>query len=86
MSYTEQMSGRGLTGGSKVLVARISDDEPEAAARLSLPPRPASFKLDGCDRRRMSRSPWKHVICRRQTSRISFRSAGSRIVIWIAGA
>src|SRR5437867_4388438 len=46
MSYTEQMSGRGLSGGSKVLVARISDDEPEAAARLSLPPKAGIIKIE----------------------------------------
>jgi GntR family transcriptional regulator len=37
MSYTEQMASRSLTGSSKVLHARASDTEPEAAARLSLP-------------------------------------------------
>lgn len=46
MSYTEQMSGRGLSGGSKVLVARTSDDEPEAAARLSLPPQTSIIKIE----------------------------------------
>jgi GntR family transcriptional regulator len=46
MSYTEQMSGRGLSGGSKVLVAKISDDESEAAARLSLPPKTSIIKLE----------------------------------------
>src|SRR6202171_6215378 len=37
MSYTEQMSGRSLTVGSKVLFAKVLDNENEAAARLSLP-------------------------------------------------
>jgi GntR family transcriptional regulator len=46
MSYTEQMSGRGLTAGTKVLVARISDDEPEVAARLSLPPKAGVIKIE----------------------------------------
>lgn len=46
MSYTEQMSGRGLTGGSKVLVARTIDDELEAAARLSLPPKSNIIKIE----------------------------------------
>ena len=46
MSYTEQMSGRGLSGGSKVLVARTSDEEPEAAARLSLPPKTSIIKIE----------------------------------------
>src|SRR3979490_2007879 len=38
MSYTEQMSSRSLTAGSKVLFAKVLDNENEAAARLSLPP------------------------------------------------
>jgi GntR family transcriptional regulator len=46
MSYTEQMSGRGLTAGSRVLLAKIRDNESEAAARLSLPPTSGIFKLE----------------------------------------
>jgi DNA-binding transcriptional regulator YhcF (GntR family) len=38
MSYTEQMASRSLTAGSRVLFAKIMDNESEAAARLSLPP------------------------------------------------
>src|ERR1022692_4979979 len=34
MSYTEQMGSRGLTPNSKVIVAKIIQDEPEVAARL----------------------------------------------------
>src|SRR5438477_11045391 len=37
MSYTEQMSGRSLVAGSRVLFAKVLDSENEAAARLSLP-------------------------------------------------
>jgi GntR family transcriptional regulator len=37
MSYTEQMSSRGLNPRSRVLVAKIIDDDPEVAARLRLP-------------------------------------------------
>jgi len=37
MSYTEQMAARSLTAGSKVLFAKVVDNENEAAARLSLP-------------------------------------------------
>jgi GntR family transcriptional regulator len=37
MSYTEQMSSRGLTPRSRVLVAKIIESEPEVAARLGLP-------------------------------------------------
>src|SRR5437899_5717746 len=37
-SYTEQMAGRSLTAGSKVLFAKVMDNEQEATARLALPP------------------------------------------------
>ena len=37
MSYTEQMGSRGLAPQSKVLLSKITDDEPEVAARLGLP-------------------------------------------------
>jgi GntR family transcriptional regulator len=36
MSYTEQMGTRGLTPSSKIVMARIIEDEPEIAARLGL--------------------------------------------------
>ncbi len=37
MSYTEQMSLRGLTASSKLLSLKVLDSEPELAARLALP-------------------------------------------------
>src|SRR5712692_2371478 len=46
MSYTEQMSSRSLTAGSKVLFAKVLDNENEAAARLSLPPTSQIIKLE----------------------------------------
>lgn len=46
MSYTEQMRGRSLTAGSKVLFAEIVEDEPEATARLSLSPQSQILKLE----------------------------------------
>ncbi len=46
MSYTEQMGARGLTAGSKVLFAKVIDNEHEAAARLSLPPTSSILKLE----------------------------------------
>lgn len=46
MSYTEQMSSRSLTAGSKVLFAKVLDNENEAAARLSLPPTSQILKLE----------------------------------------
>src|SRR5262250_914891 len=38
MSYTEQMAARSLTAASKVLFAKVVDNEPDVAARLSLAP------------------------------------------------
>jgi GntR family transcriptional regulator len=46
MSYTEQMAARSLTAASKILFAKLIDNEPEAAARLSLPPTMKLFKLE----------------------------------------
>jgi DNA-binding GntR family transcriptional regulator len=46
MSYTEQMSSRSLTAGSRVLFAKIMDTESEAAARLSLPPTSGILKIE----------------------------------------
>ncbi|MGA9306461.1 MAG: GntR family transcriptional regulator [Candidatus Sulfotelmatobacter sp.] len=37
MSYTEQMSSRGLAPRSRVLVAKVIEGDPEVAARLGLP-------------------------------------------------
>ena len=37
MSYTEQMSSRGLAPRSRVLVAKVTEGESEVAARLGLP-------------------------------------------------
>ena len=46
MSYTEQMAARSLTAASRILFARVIDKEPDAAARLSLPPTDQLFKLE----------------------------------------
>src|ERR1700694_2089283 len=46
MSYTEQMSSRSLTAASKVLFAKVLDNENEASARLSLPPTPSVIKIE----------------------------------------
>lgn len=46
MSYTEQMASRRMQARSKVLFARIVHDEPEAIARLSLPPKSQVVKLE----------------------------------------
>jgi len=46
MSYTEQMASRNLTAGSQVLFAKILDNEQEATARLSLPPKSRVIKFE----------------------------------------
>src|ERR1700732_3651419 len=46
MSYTEQMAGRSLTAGSKILFSKIIHDEQEVMARLSLPPNSGVIKLE----------------------------------------
>jgi GntR family transcriptional regulator len=46
MSYTEQMAGRGLDAGSKVLFARTIFDEQEVTARLALPAGSGVIKLE----------------------------------------
>jgi|SRR5579862_1649759 len=46
MSYTEHMSSRGLTTKSRVLVAKIIEDEPEVAARLGLSATAALVKIE----------------------------------------
>lgn len=46
MSYTEQMGSRGLTPVTKVLFAKVIDNEAEATARLSLPPGSRVLKLE----------------------------------------
>jgi GntR family transcriptional regulator len=46
MSYTEQMSGRGLSVSSKLLSLSVIDTEPEVAARLALPAASRLVKLE----------------------------------------
>ena len=46
MSYTEQMAARSLTAASRILLAKIIDNEPDAAARLSLAPTKSLIKLE----------------------------------------
>ena len=46
MSYTEQMAARSLTAGSKILFLKVIDNEPDAAARLSLAPGKQLIKLE----------------------------------------
>jgi GntR family transcriptional regulator len=46
MSYTEQMAARNLAAASRILFAKLIDNEPDAAARLSLPPAEPVIKLE----------------------------------------
>src|SRR4051812_8310554 len=46
MSYTEHMSSRGLAPRSRVLVAKIIEDEAEVAARLGLPSTSSLVKIE----------------------------------------
>src|SRR5438034_29285 len=58
MSYTDQMASRSLVAGSKVLLAKIIENEEEATAHLSLPPRSSVIKLE---RLRHNRSEERRV-------------------------
>src|SRR6478672_11055745 len=46
MSYTEQMSSRGLAPNSKIVAAKIIEDEEEIAARLNLPAGSQMIKIE----------------------------------------
>lgn len=61
MSYTEQMATRSLTAASQVVTAKVVDNEPDAAARLSLPPGSQLIKLERL--RRASDEPYAIETC-----------------------
>jgi len=46
MSYTEQMASRGLAAGSRVIAAKIIEQEDEIAARLMLPAASKMMKIE----------------------------------------
>src|SRR5262252_4668773 len=46
MSYTEQMAARSLIPASQILMAKVIDNEPDVAARLSLPPGSQLIKVE----------------------------------------
>lgn len=46
MSYTEQMSSRGLNPRSRVLVAKVVDHDVEVASRLAMPAASPLFKIE----------------------------------------
>ncbi len=61
MSYTEQMSSRGLTPFSKIVAAKIIENEPEVAARLTLPTTSRIVKIERV--RHTSDEPFALEIC-----------------------
>jgi len=61
MSYTEQMAARNMTAASQILFAKVIENEPDAAARLSLPPTGALIKLERL--RRASEQPYAFETC-----------------------
>ena len=61
MSYTEQMSARSLTAVTEILLAKTVDNEPDAAARLSLPPAAVLFKIERL--RHASEEPYALETC-----------------------
>jgi GntR family transcriptional regulator len=46
MSFTEQLSGRGLDSSSRVVALKVTDDEQEIAARLLLPEASRLLKIE----------------------------------------
>jgi GntR family transcriptional regulator len=61
MSYTEQMSGRGLSASSKLLSLSVIDTEQEIAARLALPATSRLIKVERL--RRGSNEPFAVETC-----------------------
>lgn len=61
MSYTEQMSSRGLAPSSKIITCKVVQDEDEIAARLNLP---AASRLVKVERvRHTSEEPFALEVC-----------------------
>lgn len=61
MSYTEQMAARSLAAASKIIFAKVVDNEPDVAARLSLPPGTQLIKLERL--RHASDEPYAFETC-----------------------
>lgn len=61
MSYTEQMGSRRLPSESKILFAKVIDNEPEATARLSISPTSRILKLERL--RRVAGEPFALETC-----------------------
>lgn len=60
-SYTEQMASRSLVAGSRVLTAKIIDDEQEVIAKLGLPPMMSLIKIERL--RHASQEPFALETC-----------------------
>lgn len=63
MSYTEQMSSRGLAPRSRVLVAKVIEGEPEVAARLGLPDTSRVVRIQRLRLTGKSLLRWKPATC-----------------------
>jgi GntR family transcriptional regulator len=61
MSYTEQMASRSLTAASKLLTAKIVNDEQEVIAKLNLPPMTSLIKIERL--RHASQEPFALETC-----------------------
>src|SRR5690242_16768398 len=61
MSYTEQMSSRGLAPNSKIITSKIIEDEQEIAARLKLPAGARMVKVERV--RHTAEEPFALEIC-----------------------
>jgi DNA-binding GntR family transcriptional regulator len=80
MSYTEQMASRSLTAASKVLFAKVSENESEAAARLSLPPTSSVIKLERV--RHAGGEPFALETCYLNAAEFAGLASSSAITKW----
>ena len=74
MSYTEQMSSRGLAPSSKIIASKIIQDEDEIAARLNLPAASRMVKIERV--RHTSEEPFALETCYLPADEYVHRSAG----------
>ena len=82
MSYTEQMASRGLAAGSKVVAAKIIEQEDEIAARLMIPAASKMVKIERV--RHTSEEPFALETCYLRGGTISWagaRSPGSGVTV-----
>ncbi len=69
MSYTEQMGSRRLTAESKILFAKVIDNEQDATARLSISPKSRVLKLERL--RQVAGEPFALETCYLSAARFS---------------